>query len=268
MKEEYSRDFKGIWIPKAVWLDEDLTTLEKCLLAEIDSLDKGQGCYASNEYLASFFGLSQSRMANIITELRQRGYLKTVRFDGRVRFLRSSFFAENGLSLTKNGNEGYQKQQTSLTKNGKKVTSRENRIKPRQGAAGFFTSSADNAKHSPAGKLAIKYAEFLQAHKLSVEKYHRGRLITIRPNIQNWAAAAESLMDQGKSEGFISDVMDWYFDNYLDPYLKTYKSFVHFCQNFDVVKKAMMRQLKLKPDQMEEDYEGGYRGKIIDDPTP
>ena len=34
-----NRDFKGVWIPKEIWLNPDLTLVEKCLLVEIDSLD-------------------------------------------------------------------------------------------------------------------------------------------------------------------------------------------------------------------------------------
>ena len=41
------RDFKGIWIPKEIWLDSNLTWSEKMLLVEIDSLatlEKGCIC--------------------------------------------------------------------------------------------------------------------------------------------------------------------------------------------------------------------------------
>ena len=95
-----NRDFKGVWIPKEVWLNDKLSLVEKCLLVEIDSLDKGEkGCFASNEYLANFFNLSESRMANIISDLKKRGYLKQIYFDGRQRGLRivksEVWFTEN-----------------------------------------------------------------------------------------------------------------------------------------------------------------------------
>jgi hypothetical protein len=39
------RDFKGVWIPKEIWLDERLNALEKIILTEIDSLDATErGC--------------------------------------------------------------------------------------------------------------------------------------------------------------------------------------------------------------------------------
>ena len=46
------RDFKGIWIPRHIWLHKDLTHLDKIVLMEIDSLSKSEkGCFASNKYL-------------------------------------------------------------------------------------------------------------------------------------------------------------------------------------------------------------------------
>jgi len=33
-----NRDFKGVWIPKEVWINKDLTWMEKLFLVEIDSL--------------------------------------------------------------------------------------------------------------------------------------------------------------------------------------------------------------------------------------
>lgn len=74
MEEE--RKFKGIWIPREIWLSEELTLQEKVLLVEIDSLeDEEKGCYASNNYFARFFKLSNRRIAQIIASLKEKGYL-------------------------------------------------------------------------------------------------------------------------------------------------------------------------------------------------
>lgn len=85
---EPKKQFKGVWIPAEIWEDANLTWQDKCLLAEIHSLSGEEGCYASNAYLASKFGLSEKRMANKLTELRNAGYVITVKFDGRQRWLR------------------------------------------------------------------------------------------------------------------------------------------------------------------------------------
>lgn len=89
------RDFKGVWIPKDVWLDTNLTMLEKGILVEIDSLDMSDdGCWASNEYLATFCQCSIPKVASAISKLVDLGYIKRESFDGRRRKLKSclSFF--------------------------------------------------------------------------------------------------------------------------------------------------------------------------------
>ncbi len=74
--EKPKRAFRGIWIPKELWLAEDLTLQEKVFLAEIDSLNRGEGCYASNSYFARFFGLSKKRVSIIINSLCQKERIK------------------------------------------------------------------------------------------------------------------------------------------------------------------------------------------------
>lgn len=86
---EDKRDFKGVWFPAEVWLDERLTALEKIILIEIDSLDGKNGCYASNEYLAKFCQCSQSKVSSAISKLKKLGYIRVKSFDGRKRFLES-----------------------------------------------------------------------------------------------------------------------------------------------------------------------------------
>lgn len=83
------REFKGVWFPKEVWLDERLTALEKMILIEIDSLDGEKGCYASNEYLAKFCQCSQAKVSGAISKLKKLNYVVVESFDGRNRVLRS-----------------------------------------------------------------------------------------------------------------------------------------------------------------------------------
>lgn len=83
------RDFKGVWIPKEVYLDTRLTALEKIILVEIDSLDGEGGCFASNEYLAEFCQCTQVKVSTAISKLIELGYLEKIGFDGRRRILKS-----------------------------------------------------------------------------------------------------------------------------------------------------------------------------------
>ena len=100
-KQELQRDFKGVWIPKEVWLDENLTPLDKIILVEINSLDTDDGCYASNEYLAEFCRCSQDKVTNTISKLKKLGYVEQVSFNGRCRVLRSRLLNFNRQTLKK-----------------------------------------------------------------------------------------------------------------------------------------------------------------------
>ena len=89
-KTTHTRDFKGIWIPKEIWLATDLTTFEKLLLAEIDSLSTEDNCFASNEYFANFFDCQPNTITRGISKLKELGYVSEVGFDGRKRYLKSN----------------------------------------------------------------------------------------------------------------------------------------------------------------------------------
>lgn len=71
------RDFKGVWIPAKFWLDPNLTLIEVDLLTDIDSLDiNSKGCFKSNDAFADFFGVSASRISQMISTLKKKGYLE------------------------------------------------------------------------------------------------------------------------------------------------------------------------------------------------
>ena len=94
---ETVRQFKGVWIPKEVWLDEKLTYFEKAVYAEIDSLDGEDGCFASNKYLAGFFGCTERHIKRALAHLSELGYVKTEMFDGRKRVIKiCRIFSETG----------------------------------------------------------------------------------------------------------------------------------------------------------------------------
>lgn len=88
--DQQKRDFKGVWIPKEVWLDNRLNALDKVILVEIDSLDNGEsGCYAGNQYLSEFCQCSDRKVTDAISKLKELGYIEQSSFDGRNRILRS-----------------------------------------------------------------------------------------------------------------------------------------------------------------------------------
>lgn len=94
------REFKGVWIPKDLYLDKGLTWAEKLILLEVDSFTaNGLTCFVSNEHLAHFTQSSLSTVEKAISRLVKEGYLERQRqkVDGKsTRFLRviSSNFCE------------------------------------------------------------------------------------------------------------------------------------------------------------------------------
>lgn len=85
--ENQNRDFKGIWIPKDIYLSKELNWTDKLILIEIDSLDNENHCTASNAYFAEFVGISERNVSKSINKLIQLGYIKLLSFDGKHRAL-------------------------------------------------------------------------------------------------------------------------------------------------------------------------------------
>lgn len=117
------RDFKGVWIPKTVWLDDRLSMLDKGILTEIDSLDCGDdGCWASNAYIAQFCQCSESKVSKSISHLIQLGYVRVESFDGRTRKLQSCI-AKNARQTSRKSEADQQKMPVSNIKNNTKSNS-------------------------------------------------------------------------------------------------------------------------------------------------
>lgn len=71
------RDFKGVWIPAELYLDTNVTPVEKFLITEVDSLSHNGECFASNQHFADFLGLSRDWTRKTIASLIKRGYLES-----------------------------------------------------------------------------------------------------------------------------------------------------------------------------------------------
>lgn len=88
--EKYSRDFKGVWIPKEIWLTDKLSLMEKVLFVEIHSLDNERGCYASNRHFAEFFAVSERQIRNYIGTLKKRGFVRVTVLNRNQRVIRTT----------------------------------------------------------------------------------------------------------------------------------------------------------------------------------
>jgi biotin operon repressor len=123
MEEIYNGN--GVFIPYEILNNRELTPTEKILYAEIYYLDRPDThCFASNEFLADFLGISESGVKKCLTHLRQLGYIETVSFDGRNRVLATTVKWTNQVDTpvssrqTQNAlAEGYKNESLLLNKN-------------------------------------------------------------------------------------------------------------------------------------------------------
>jgi hypothetical protein len=92
------RHFKGVWIPREIWLSTELTWMEKLFIVEIDSLDNGKvGCFASNRHFSEFFNLSISRCSQIITSLADKGFVRIKLNKKGKQITKRSIFINKGV---------------------------------------------------------------------------------------------------------------------------------------------------------------------------
>lgn len=99
------RTFKGVWIAAEIWLDKDLTLVEKALLAEIDSFTgNGRSFIKSNDTIQSEYGISRNTIGRSLRKLADRGFVE-VTFNGRVRCVttRAGSIPKMGRQSTQNG---------------------------------------------------------------------------------------------------------------------------------------------------------------------
>ena len=88
--ERHERDFKGVWIPRDIWLSEQLSMMEKVLFVEIHSLDNARGCYASNAYFAEFFQVSIRQITRYVTSLEKHGFVTVTVRNRNERVIRTA----------------------------------------------------------------------------------------------------------------------------------------------------------------------------------
>jgi hypothetical protein len=83
--EADKRGFKGEWLCAAIYESQELSLVEKLLLAEIDALTTDANpCYASNAHFSHRFGITPTRVDHLLGKLTRLGYVVRVSFDGRM----------------------------------------------------------------------------------------------------------------------------------------------------------------------------------------
>lgn len=217
MKEK--RDFKGVWIPRDIWLDKSLNPIEKVLLVEIDSLDNDpkRGCFASNEYLAKFIQRKASSTANMISKLRKRGYIETVFWDGRNRGLRvkvkqpslqdeSSLHKKVKADFTKKVKQPSQKSEHNNTVNNTGINSVSSGKKNK---GEILPLNAE--KNEPPKVAANPPQSYEQQHKELMETIMK----EITPSAQKaYLDSVGHRMTTKEFTGMVAEMVDHYFEDY------------------------------------------------------
>lgn len=80
---EFNENFKSIWIPKEIWYDKNLSTIDKLILMEIDRMTH---CSENNEYFARFFRCSKNKVIDAINKLNNLGYI-SISYNEKTRLL-------------------------------------------------------------------------------------------------------------------------------------------------------------------------------------
>ena len=168
-----NRDFRGIWIPRHIWLDKNLKPIEKILLAEIESLGGlHDGCFASNQYFADFLDLSKDRTSKLISGLKNKGYItvelsyKEGSYEVDKRIIKanpSSYFCLGGSTHLEGGGENNDYITNNYNINNNNKTSKKKTTKEVRHKYGEFKKVLLSDKDLE--KLKTEYGEEL------VEKY-------------------------------------------------------------------------------------------------
>ena len=199
------RGFKGIWIPAEIWLDDRLTALDKMILAEITSLDTGEGCYASNKYLAEFCGTKENTISISISKLKEIGYLKQISFDGRQRVLKSCLIKNQRQTLKKSKAECEKIKGSTLLKNNiVDNTNRESRAKTK-----IPPEFEDVKAYCDERKNGIDAQRFIDYYEA------RGWMIG-KNKMKDWKAAVRTWEKNRKQEQSNGDRLNDFMLNYIN----------------------------------------------------
>ncbi|MDP1815212.1 MAG: helix-turn-helix domain-containing protein [Leadbetterella sp.] len=88
MEQEQKKEFTGVWIPKHIIEDDNLSMTDKIIYAEIACFEV---CFKSNERLGERYGLKDRTISGVISKLKKKGYIVELGFDGRKRRLSSLY---------------------------------------------------------------------------------------------------------------------------------------------------------------------------------
>lgn len=81
--------FSGVFIPREVLLNTNISANAKIIFAIIQSLDNDKGCYASNDYIGKMLDLSESSVRSSIADLETAKYITRLVNENGLRTIRT-----------------------------------------------------------------------------------------------------------------------------------------------------------------------------------
>ena len=180
-----NRDFKGVWIPKEIWLNKDLTVMEKLFLVEIDSLDNDKGCFASNAHFAEFFDITKGRCTQIIKSLEKKG-LVTIKLE------------REGKNVSKRIIKVVRKLNTLVSKLNTPLS--ETKHPYLENDEGSNTSTSNTISNTSRSKLKFE-THHLKLAELLYKQIKNNSPNYKEPDLEMWANEFRLMMDRDKREG-------------------------------------------------------------------
>lgn len=255
------RDVEGIWVPIEIWTHPDLTPFEKMLLAEINSFDSGEGCFATSPTIVEQMQCSVSHLDNTISKLIKSKWVFRLKSEYR-RCIRTCFSRHN--RPTVKSREPTVESRMSLLQKvdrglNKENTTRGAKTRPRaETPFGLSLNGTHNANGNGSAQIhpnVIKFAQWSQKrgyHKIDdrvMQGNHREGWS--RPTLLKWDKLHQKLLQFEKSENTVAGIISWMMRHFDEPYTPQARTFPEFYRKYDSIKSARCRSIQ---------EEGGYSG--------
>lgn len=215
------------------------------LLGKINTLQHPKrGCYASNQWLAKWWGKHATWVSENIGQFVEMG-LVSVRLrtkKGRTeRQIRVTYAGDTPLEKTRWGireNSVGALRENSNILHDTSYHTRKQVVRAGARSASFGLVGVDGNSKS-AARLCKLFQTFTIKHNL-----HVGRK---PPNLRKWRAACDELIEANRGDtARVKEVMVWYFENFRNEYLPTCYTLLTFCSRFLDIEKARARELGIK----------------------
>jgi hypothetical protein len=271
--QDFPERSPGWYFPRAVtqlFELRQIDALDFLLLGRINALClPKKGCWAGNEWLANWAGISERSISQRLAHLKSLGLIRIkLKRQGEGRGTRRAIFTtfeveENRYGpLARNG-QWSTRDHRSATSSVDYALLRKahNSVAPRRGGhlGEFFNFDGDIVQcskkdratpyHKEATELARQFHQYLvQYHfHLNRKDLPRGNkpedIMRRKSTFKKWTSSASILLQQldGDYE-HVRQVLDWYFPHCRDTYVTHLRTMTEFCEKFFNLEKVMHKQ--------------------------